>query len=206
MASRLKKMPHRCQQIHRGGHPTRARTRDFWNRIRAFPLEVAGWRKRLLRELAANPGRFSLASRLTPAELQEKLDSGISHMREVARILAVLYGSPDLQNKADPTDELVYIILARKTREGAYQRGFDALKKRFRTWDRLLDAPRAEVEKLVFSGGLSGKKSRACTALWERSARPSAPARWNPPATGRTRSWKPSSAHFRKSSEKAPTA
>ena len=42
--------------------------------------------------------------------------------------------------------------------KAAYQRGFEALKKRFRTWDELLDAPRAEVEKLVFPGGLPEKK------------------------------------------------
>ena len=141
-----------------GWTPHPSERRDFWNRIRFFPAEVAGWRRRLLKGLSQMPGRFSLASRLAPDELQDRLDAGISHLREVARILAVLYGSPDLGNKHDPTDELVYIILARKTREGAYQQGFEALKKRFRTWDELLDTPRAEVEKLVFSGGLSGKK------------------------------------------------
>ena len=141
-----------------GWTPHASERRDFWNRIRAFPAEVVGWRKRLMKELAEKPGRFHLATDLAPGQLQERLDSGISHLREVSRILAILYGSPDLGNKPDPTDELVYIILSRKTREGAYQQGFDALKKRFRTWDELLDAPRAEVEKLVFSGGLLGKK------------------------------------------------
>ena len=82
----------------------------------------------------------------------------------MARILAVLYGSPDLGNKPDPTDELVYILLARHTREGAYQQAFEALKRRFSTWDELLDAPRDEVERLVYSGGLSGKKTVALYA------------------------------------------
>ena len=94
-----------------GWTPHPSERRDFWNRIRAFPPEVVGWRKRLLRELAENPGRFTLAAGLPAEQLQERLDSGISHLREVARILAVLYGSPDLGNKPDPTDELVYIIL-----------------------------------------------------------------------------------------------
>jgi DNA (cytosine-5)-methyltransferase 1 len=141
-----------------GWTPHPSERRDFWNRIRAFPPEVAGWRRRLIKRLAESPGLFALAWGLAPDQLQERLDAGISHLREVARILAVLYRSPDLGNKADPTDELVYIILSRKTREGAYQEGFDTLKKRFRTWDELLNTPRAEVEKLVFSGGLSRKK------------------------------------------------
>jgi DNA (cytosine-5)-methyltransferase 1 len=141
-----------------GWTPHPSERRDFWNRIRAFPPDVVGWRKRLTKQLTASPGRFQLAAGLAPAQLQERLDSGISHLREISRILAVLYGSRDLGNKPDPTDELVYIILARKTREGAYQKAYNALKARFRTWDDLLDTPQAEVEKLVFSGGLSGKK------------------------------------------------
>ena len=64
--------------------------------------------------------------------MQARLDEGISYLREVARILAVLYGSPDLGNKQDPVDELVYIILARKTREDAYQAAYASLKKHFR--------------------------------------------------------------------------
>jgi DNA (cytosine-5)-methyltransferase 1 len=147
-----------------GWTPHPSERRDFWNRIRAFPPEVAGWRKRLLRELTATPGRLKLASGIAPEQLQERLDSGISHLREVARILAVLYGSPDLGNKPDPTDELIYILLARHTREGAYQQAFDSLKQRFATWDALLDSPRDVVESLVYSGGLSGKKTVALYA------------------------------------------
>ena len=149
-----------------GWTPHPSERRDFWNRIRAFPPEVVGWRKRLLKELPEKPGRFTLAAGLPTEELSDRLDSGISHLREVARILAVLYGSPDLGNKQDPTDELVYILLARHTREGAYQQAYEALKRRFPTWDDLLDAPRDEVERLVYPGGLSGKKTVALyTAL-----------------------------------------
>src|SRR5262249_29835911 len=90
-----------------GWTPHPRERRDFWNRIRAFPPEVVGWRRRLLKKLADDPGRFSLASGLDAEQLPERLDAGISHLRELARILAVLYGTPDLGNKPDPTDELV---------------------------------------------------------------------------------------------------
>jgi DNA (cytosine-5)-methyltransferase 1 len=106
-----------------GWTPHPSERRDFWNRIRAFPPEVARWRKRFLREIAARPTRFMQAAKLTPEHLQERLDDDISFLRELARILAVLYGSPDLGNKPDPTDEMVYIILARKTREAVRKRG-----------------------------------------------------------------------------------
>src|SRR3954451_13327194 len=97
-----------------GWTPHPSERRDFWNRIRAFPPEVVGWRKRLIKELAATPGRFHLATGLAPGQLQERLDAGISHLREVARILAVLYGSPDLGNKHDPSQELIFLTLFRK--------------------------------------------------------------------------------------------
>jgi endonuclease III len=155
--------------LDRSGWPPHAsERRDFYHRIRAFPPEVAAWRKQILRHITAHPARFPLASLGAPEGIQAKLDDGISLLREVARILAVLYGTPTLGNKEDPTDELVYIILARKTREDAYQKTFDILKKRFPSWDALLDAPRARVEKLVYSGGLSGKKTIALRAALAR--------------------------------------
>jgi DNA (cytosine-5)-methyltransferase 1 len=147
-----------------GWTPHPSERRDFHNRIRAFPPSVTSWRKRLLERIRT--GAPPLPIRQLPADetLSDRLDEGISYLREVARILAILYGSPNLGNKADPTDELVYILLARHTREGAYQQSFEALKKRFATWDELLDAPRDEVERLVYSGGLSGKKTVALYA------------------------------------------
>ena len=94
----------------------------------------------------------------------------------MARILAVLYGSPDLGNKPDPTDELVYIILARKTREGAYQQGFDVAEDGgFATWDELLDAPRDRGREAgVLGRSARARRSPASTARSASSARPSA--------------------------------
>ncbi len=143
-------------------HPSERR--DFFNRIRAFPPDVASWRRRMLERIASDPARFPAAADLKDETLAFALDTGISYLREIARILAVLYRTPDLGNKADPTDELVYILLARHTREGAYQQAFEDLKKNFQTWDELLDAPRKNVERLVYSGGLSGKKTAALYA------------------------------------------
>jgi endonuclease III len=151
-----------------GWTPHASERRDFWNRIHMFPREVFRWRKRLLRELAETPGCLQLAPSLSADQLQDRLDAGISYLREVARILAVLYGTPDLGNKPDPVDELVYIILSRKTREGAYQHGFELLKQRFATWDDLLDCPRRDVERVVFSGGLSTKKTASLYGALEK--------------------------------------
>lgn len=142
-----------------GWTPHPSERRDFLNRIRAFPPSVSLWRRRLLERIRSRRSPFPGAGEIDAEQLGDRLDAGISYLREVARILAVLYGTPDLGNKPDPTDELVYIILSRKTPEKAYQGTFDALKARFPRWDDLLDAPREEVERLVNPGGLAGKKA-----------------------------------------------
>jgi DNA (cytosine-5)-methyltransferase 1 len=146
-----------------GWSPHPSERRDFYHRIRVFPPEVASWRRKFLQHVTQRPDHFPVV-RSQPEDLQSLIDEGISYLREVARILAVLYGTPNLGNKEDPTDELVYILLARHTREGAYKQAFELLKQRFASWDELLDAPRGEVEKLVYSGGLSGKKTTALRA------------------------------------------
>ena len=140
-----------------GWTPHASERRDFLNRIRTFPPSVSAWRRKLLSRITE--GDASLPIKAGVADVSERLDEGISYLREVARILALLYGTPDLGNKPDPTDELVYIILSRKTPEKAYQETYAALKARFGRWDDLLDAPRAVVERIVSPGGLAGKKA-----------------------------------------------
>jgi len=147
-------------------HPSERR--DFYNRIRAFPPSVSKWRRRLLETIRGGGSAFPTGMTSDNEAVGERLDAGISYLREVARILAVLYGTPDLGNKKDPTDELVYIILSRKTPEKAYQETFAALKARFPKWDDLLKASRAEVMRLVSSGGLASKKA---TSLFGTLAR-----------------------------------
>lgn len=142
-----------------GWTPHPSERRDFFNRIRAFPVSVSRWRRLLLDAIRHGESPFSVPPGSDPERISDLLDAGISYLREVARILAILYGTPDLGNKQDPTDELVYIILSRKTPEKAYQQAFAALKARFPRWDDLLDARRRDVERIVSSGGLGGKKA-----------------------------------------------
>lgn len=151
-----------------GWPPHPSERRDFLSRIRAFPRDVARWRQQLLRRIPQEPAIFPDADSLSPGELQERVDYSISALREVARILAVLYGTPNLGNKPNPTDELVYIILSRKTRERAYQETFRKLKERFATWDEVLTISPRQLESLVFSGGLSRKKAKSIHGTMRR--------------------------------------
>lgn len=188
-----------------GWSPHPSERRDFYHRVRVFPPDVAAWRQRLARHVQDRPDLFpdALADR---DQLFERIDAGISYLREVARVLAVLYGTPDLGNKQDPTDELVYIILSRKTPAKANQETFAALKARFPRWDDLLDASRGEVEKLVSPGGLAGKKATSLFGALTVVGRRSAGARSTPPGSGRTTGWRRSSTHSRRSSGRVRTA
>ena len=107
-----------------GWTPHPSERRDFLNRIRAFPPSVAAWRRRVLERIRTGEPALPLSGKIDPDLISDQFDEGISYLRELARILAILYGTPDLGNKADPTDELVYIILSRKTPEKAYQETF----------------------------------------------------------------------------------
>lgn len=149
-----------------GWTPHPSERRDFYHRIRVFPADVAAWRRRLLDRIRGDRTPFPAAA--APERAGELLDAGISYLREVARILAVLYGTPNLGNKEDATDELVYIILSRKTPLQANQETFAALKARFPRWDDLLTASRKEVERLVSPGGLAGKKATSLFGAMER--------------------------------------
>jgi DNA (cytosine-5)-methyltransferase 1 len=118
------------------------------------------WRRQLVERLLARPSLFrGVPKAATVEDLRPSVDAGIAYLREIARILAAIHNTPRLGNQNDPVDELVYIILARKTREDAYQQAFYALKAEFARWDDLLEAPRDVVTRLVHSGGLSGKKT-----------------------------------------------
>jgi DNA (cytosine-5)-methyltransferase 1 len=135
---------------------------DLYHRVRAFPPEVSVWRKHLIGRLLQDAGRFrGIGPGATEQTVREHLDEGIAALREIARVLAAVHGTPRLGNKEDPVDELVYIILARKTRERAYQETFDTLKRRFPTWDDLLSTPRRTVKRLVEAGGLGEKKTES---------------------------------------------
>lgn len=153
----------------RSGWPFEGRERrDLYHRPREFPPEVQRWRTRMVQTAMDDGERFPLSNRLARSlkdraaaveQTRALVDDGISFLREIARMMAILHGTPDLGNKKDPVDELVYIILSRKTREEAYQQAFDALKARFQTWDQLLDAERDEVEELLRPSGLGDKKT-----------------------------------------------
>ena len=84
-----------------------------------------------------------------------------AELLSMTRMLAASYGTPDLGNKSDPVDELVYIVLSRRTREGAYQAAFDSLRSRYAAWEELAAAGTDEIEDVIGSRASDGGKPRA---------------------------------------------
>src|SRR5690348_8869153 len=77
----------------------------------------------------------------------------------VCKSLEATYGTPRLDNPDDPLDDLIYIILSNKSSPYATLRLFRALKKRFTTWEEVLDSPIMTLKKIIKPGGLHAKKS-----------------------------------------------
>ncbi len=63
------------------------------------------------------------------------------------------YGTPDLGNLADPLDEAVYIITTYQTDLERAAKVWANLKARFPSWEQVLDASVADLQRLLKPGG-----------------------------------------------------
>jgi endonuclease III len=117
--------------------------------------EHDAWRDTRLGELELQMPRSSNGVRT------RVLDELSAELLLVARTVGDAHGTPDLGNKPDPVDELVYIILSRRTREGAYQASYDALKARYATWEQLASASVDEIERSIGFSGLGRRKAHS---------------------------------------------
>src|SRR6266496_3717431 len=79
---------------------------DFYHRTRTFPEDVARWRREFVRKVNNDQEHFPAASVAGSGEaIRDLVDEGVTYLREIARMLALLYGTPRLGNKEDPVDE-----------------------------------------------------------------------------------------------------
>jgi endonuclease III len=82
--------------------------------------------------------------------------------RRVRTILGRLrkrYGELVPPRAVDPLDELVLTVLSQHTSDINAERAYAALRRRFRTWKAIVDAPPAEVADAIRSGGLANTKA-----------------------------------------------
>ena len=78
---------------------------------------------------------------------------------EVHERLLEKFGEPIWRNPLPAIDELVSTILSQNTNDINRDRGFNALRAKFPTWEKVRDAPEAEVIEAVRVAGLANQKA-----------------------------------------------
>lgn len=89
-------------------------------------------------------------------------------IHEICDALAREYGSPRHGNKADPLDELFYIILSTRTRGAVFQATFNALQTAYPFWDSITEAEVDRVAAILAPGGLGRLKASQIVAILDQ--------------------------------------
>jgi len=74
--------------------------------------------------------------------------------------LEIQYRSPNHGNYKNPTNEVFYVLLSKKTNTNYYRAIFKEIALRFRPWDSLLATTNAELEQILRPLGLSKVRSQ----------------------------------------------
>jgi endonuclease III len=91
--------------------------------------------------------------------------------QRIAAHLERVYGTPDLGNKADPLDELIFIILSQMTTAPSLVRVFQRLQAAIESWDDVAKMPLNRLKTLIKDAGLSGQKGPRIQSLVRRVRR-----------------------------------
>lgn len=78
------------------------------------------------------------------------------------------YRSPFLNNKRDPLDELVFILLSQMTTAPSYERVYNRLKSAIPEWQLLIDVPASDLITLIADAGLSKQRASRLKQIAER--------------------------------------
>jgi endonuclease III len=78
--------------------------------------------------------------------------------RKVHERLLAFYGEPVWRNPLPAMDELVSTILSQNTSDINRDRGFHALRLKFKTWEDVRDAPAEDVIDAIRPAGLANQK------------------------------------------------
>src|SRR5690349_11412926 len=83
-------------------------------------------------------------------------------LEQLDRVLDAAYGAPEgeLDNKQDPLEEAVYIILSFQTNLKRFKEVWTQLREAFPSWEDLSRAPLRRVARVLRTGGLQAQKAR----------------------------------------------
>ncbi len=87
---------------------------------------------------------------------------------EIEPLLRSKYKSPGYDNKEDPMDELIYILLSKRTNLKCNQISFNNLKTHIKKWDLIKDMDTDELKNIISVGGLLERKTNDLINLCEK--------------------------------------
>ena len=105
----------------------------------------------LLSELSEQTSKNQMTE-LSQVELKEKYAT-------LYHLLAAEYGQPTWRQHLPPVDELVSTFLSQSTTDVNRDRAFYALKARYPDWEKVMNAPEAEVRETIRPAGLANQKA-----------------------------------------------
>lgn len=89
-------------------------------------------------------------------------------IREVDKLLVKVYGDRKRHRHAEPIDELIATVLSQHTNDINRDRAFEQLKRRFPSWEQVLQAPVRSIASAIKSAGLANQKAPRIKAILQR--------------------------------------
>lgn len=89
---------------------------------------------------------------------------------EVDKLLAQTYGDRRWRKHAEPIDELVATVLSQHTNDVNRDKAFKQLKRRFPSWEQVLNAPVRSIAAAIKPAGLSNQKAPRIKAMLKEIA------------------------------------
>jgi endonuclease-3 len=111
--------------------------------------------------LADGVGRFATPriQLLVMQTLSPRERDAADKMEEIERRLDAAYGPRHWQSSGSPLDELIATVLSQNTSDVNTERAFASLRRRFRTWEEVRQAPTTAVADAIRCGGLAEIKA-----------------------------------------------
>ena len=130
----------------------------YHGRIR-YGATTRKWRNLLVRNMVANPSPDQ-PSINSIADARSCVDEVITATTILTEALHALYETPDLGNIANPLDELMYMLLCRRTRISTAQKLLVSLKKTFPRWEDVTrPGARQILSRILQPGGFVSHKT-----------------------------------------------
>lgn len=84
----------------------------------------------------------------------------------VNEIMEKVYKTPDLGNKVDPLEELLYLVITQRTRIELARKIFEEFRKKFYPWEKVLvPANQDNLKQILFRGGRGNLRYKAVTEI-----------------------------------------